>query len=185
MEVRRTKTVGQLSILPFISLATSCAVWAVYGVMLGDMTILIPNISGIAFGLWYPSVYHRYAPPTARLAPLYAGAGAIALAACVAPFALAPAAAASTVGLAGCALAVFMMASPLAVLRTDIRDRSTAALPFLPSLATFCSAASWFAYGLVVADNPMIYGPNVLGLAAAVVQLALFAIYPSKPRASA
>jgi hypothetical protein len=35
----------------------------------------------------------------------------------------------------------------------------------------------WSSYGGLVAFDPYIYGPNVLGLAATVVQLSLFAKY--------
>jgi hypothetical protein len=45
--------------------------------------------------------------------------------------------AANAIGLVGCCLAVTLMASPLAVLATVVRERSTKSMPFLVSLATF------------------------------------------------
>jgi hypothetical protein len=35
----------------------------------------------------------------------------------------------------------------------------------------------WAGYGILVAHDPYIYAPNALGLAAAVLQLSLFAKY--------
>jgi hypothetical protein len=43
--------------------------------------------------------------------------------------------------------------------------------------ATFCNASAWASYGIFVAGDPIIWGPNVLGLGAACVQLGLFAKY--------
>ena len=43
--------------------------------------------------------------------------------------------------------------------------------------ATFLSASTWGAYGLLVAQDPYIYAPNILGVLAATVQLSLFAKY--------
>ena len=73
------------------------------------------------------------------------------------------------------------MASPLAVIRTIVRDKNTSAMPFATSLATFLNASTWTGYGLLVAQDPMIWSPNLLGLAAASVQMGLFLKYPSTP----
>ena len=43
--------------------------------------------------------------------------------------------------------------------------------------ATFFNALCWGGYGLLVAFDPYIYAPNLLGLGAACIQLALFAKY--------
>ena len=42
---------------------------------------------------------------------------------------------------------------------------------------TFFNALSWSLYGLVVSKDPLIYGPNLLGLLLAIVQLLLFVIF--------
>jgi len=76
------------------------------------------------------------------------------------------------------------MASPLATIFTVIRTKSTAALPFLPSLANFFNGLTWAAYGYILAHDPIIYGPNLIGMFSAILQLGLFVIYgfpPSHP----
>lgn len=54
---------------------------------------------------------------------------------------------------------------------------SSAQLRRSPAQATFLNALSWASYGLLVAGDPIIWAPNVLGLAAATVQLGLIAKY--------
>jgi hypothetical protein len=47
----------------------------------------------------------------------------------------------------------------------------------MPRPATLFNAASWAGYGFLVAGDAMIWGPNSMGLVAALVQMALFAKY--------
>ncbi|RYY86187.1 hypothetical protein EON63_06140 [archaeon] len=48
------------------------------------------------------------------------------------------------------------MGSPLATLKTVMRDQSTAALPFGVSLMTWGNALCWSLYGLILAQDPMV-----------------------------
>jgi solute carrier family 50 protein (sugar transporter) len=132
--------------------------------------------SGLLFGLYYVNEYRKYAKE-GSMTKYYAGAGAI-VSAVAAMFALLPAAdAAHYIGLTGCTLAVILMASPLATLKTVIQTKNTSAMPFTTSLATFMNASSWTGYGLLVAHDPMVWGPNMIGFVAACVQMGLFAKY--------
>jgi hypothetical protein len=45
-EIKAKGSVGELSPLPFVSLATNCVVWVTYGALRADPTILLPNASG-------------------------------------------------------------------------------------------------------------------------------------------
>lgn len=80
-------------------------------------------------------------------------------------------------GLLGCFMAVILSGSPLATLKTVITSRSTASIPFSMSISTWLNALSWLLYGIIVANDPMIYGPNSLGLLLSSIQLSLFFAY--------
>lgn len=56
---------------------------------------------------------------------------------------LPPATAATAIGLTGCTLAVLMMSSPLAVIKTIVKEKNTSAMPFAISFATLLNATSW------------------------------------------
>lgn len=73
--------------------------------------------------------------------------------------------------------AVVLMASPLAVVGTVIKNKSTAALPFPVSLAMTMNGAAWGSYGWFVTNDLYVWLPNVLGCGAGILQLSLFAIY--------
>jgi solute carrier family 50 protein (sugar transporter) len=68
-------------------------------------------------------------------------------------------------------------ASPLAVVRTVIKDKSTASLPFFTSLVIWFNTTSWLFYGYLVANDVLIWGPNVLGFGLASLQMCLFSVY--------
>jgi solute carrier family 50 (sugar transporter) len=173
------KSVGQLSPLPFVSLLTNCIIWSFYGLLRKDSTVLVPNAIGIVSGLGCVLAYQKHAPsfPTT----LYAGASLIVLVSTL----LASMGNYNLIGSIGCGLAVIVMGSPLATLKTVIQSRSTAALPFPTSFMGFCNSLSWSAYGLLVANDVMIYGPNLVGLFLSSIQMLLFAVFGLPPSRAA
>lgn len=79
------------------------------------------------------------------------------------------------IGLAGCGIVVVMFGGPLATIKTVLKDKSTASLPFAFTLAAFVNCSLWFSYGAFVLNDAFIWAPNGLGLCSAVAQLGLFA----------
>ena len=170
-EVVRNKSVGALSPVPNIALFSNCVVWTLYGALIKDLTVFVPNGIGIVTAIYCMVEFHRFS--AIKPYKMYVAAAAV----CGACAYLASIGNASTVGLVGCAMAVLFMASPLSVVRTVIRDKSTAALPFATSLVIFFNALSWLLYGSIVAHDVLVWGPNALGFLLACVQLGLFLAY--------
>eukprot|EP01034_Spumella_vulgaris_P039500 gene39500-48808_t len=50
-------------------------------------------------------------------------------------------------------------------------------MPFSTSLVMWVNNMSWTAYGYLVADDVLIYGPNALSLLLSSLQLSLFVVY--------
>ena len=176
LKIASDKSTGQLSALPFVSLLTNCIIWTLYGYLKSDNTVLVPNAIGIIAGGFGTFMFNKYSTDK----PMKIYAVSILLSA-IASF-LAFTGNWHTLGLLGCILAVAVSGSPLATLQTVIRDRSTASLPFPTSLATWCNAFSWSLYGLMIAHDPMIFGPNLMGLTLATIQMSLFAVFGMPPK---
>lgn len=81
------------------------------------------------------------------------------------------------VGLLGACLSISVSGSPLAVIRTVLREKSTAAMPFWTSAITWLANISWIAYGLIIARDPIIWVPNIVGLVFSSTQMLLFLRY--------
>ncbi|CAG2060952.1 unnamed protein product, partial [Timema podura] len=64
-----------------------------------------------------------------------------------------------------------------------IRTKSTAMLPFPLILSGTVVTFLWLLYGIII-NNSLIQLQNVVGLTLCAIQLSLFVIYPSKPKAA-
>ena len=56
----------------------------------------------------------------------------------------------------GNVIALSFFASPLSVMKTVLKEKSTAAMPFAVSLSSFGNCVAWALYGLFVAHDPMV-----------------------------
>jgi solute carrier family 50 protein (sugar transporter) len=143
-------SVGDLSLLPFISLLTNCFIWSYYGLLTKDQTVLIPNLFGILSGAACVTAYQAVAKSVDVL--LYGGSFFIiffsTLLLYLGNFKL--------LGSLGCILCVILMGSPLATLRIVLRDKSTASLPFGISFTNWCNSLSWSLYGVVLAKDALV-----------------------------
>ncbi|EDQ92271.1 uncharacterized protein MONBRDRAFT_4695 [Monosiga brevicollis MX1] len=172
-QIMREKTTGQFSLLPFISLFTNCVIWTWYGHLLQDPTLFYSNLVGVGAGAAYTAIYLKHA--TTSHAPMLLGSAALCSSVTAGALMLPAEQVAPYIGYLGDIIAVVLMASPLAVMKTVLQERSTRAMPFVPSLATFFNAVCWSGYGIFVMGDPLIIAPNMLGALAATVQLSLFA----------
>jgi uncharacterized protein with PQ loop repeat len=69
----------------------------------------------------------------------------------------------------------------LAAIRTVLREKNTAALPFGMSIASFANCLVWFLFGYLVIQDINIWFGNLLGLIASTIQLGLFAQFGLPP----
>lgn len=170
------KSTGKLSPIPFVSLLTNCILWTYYGYIRKDLTVLVPNAIGVATGAICAYSYQKYAKETPTRVYLVS-----AIITAISTY-LALIGNWKVLGLIGCALAVSVSGSPLATFKTVLAEKSTAALPFATSCATWLNSASWLAYGTLIAHDIMIWGPNALGLFLATIQMSLFVLFGLPPK---
>jgi len=169
------KTADKLSPIPFASLFTNCIIWTLYGFLKLDNTILIPNGLGVFVSIFCLWAYHTntiHKPIKEYL---------IVALICGVCFHLVSSKQDQMIGLIGCALSVILSGSPLAVVKTVIIEKSTAALPFWTSLATWMNNVSWILYGYFVTNDKYVYLPSLLGFVLSSIQMMLFLKYPSLP----
>ncbi len=179
--IYKSKSVGSLSIIPYVSLFTNCSVWVMYTMITEDYTVMWPNLAGVFTGLGCTCIYHIYSFDN-HLNTYVVSFALIALS-----LQFATKLDTNSIGIEGCILATILMGSPLATVGTVLRERSTAALPLYPSLFTWCNAASWSLYGILISKDVMIWSPNVAGLILATIQMFMFVLFglpPTKKRSS-
>lgn len=180
--IKANNTTGDLPLVPYVSMAINGVLWLVYGLLVAQPTIWVPNISGAIFGSYYWYTFAKYCPPSFPMKTYYAvGAGAIS-----AIFAIAalcePATAANLLGLGGNVVVVAMFGGPLVAIQTVLREKNTKALPFGMCVATFINCSLWASYGWFVVNDPYVWFCNGLGLLSSIVQLSLFARFGLPPK---
>lgn len=174
LQIHREGSTGTLSPFPYASMIANCSVWAVFGIMHNSMACIIPNVTGFLFGVTYLAFFAGNTKQSMR--STYAGVATIlgGLAFSVATYGRA---AAPAIGAFGAIFCFVLMASPLATVRTVIKTKSTASMPFPMVVGTFMDSLSWCLLGMIVLKEPNLYMPNIGGLIAALMQLSLFVIY--------
>jgi len=170
--IQEAKSTLKLPALPFLSMATQCAIWLGYGLLLESRPIIVPNIIGFMLGVWYTHVFHSYFRGNLKhLQQLYAGCACILGGLGLFMFVLDEGSAKTLLGVVAASGSVVFSASPLAAIFTVIRSQTTDAMPLQTSLMLFCNGWLWAAFGLLVADNAAIWVPNLLGGIAGTLQL--------------
>lgn len=176
--VQRKGDVGDMPLLPYAAMSVNGIGWITYGVLAGEPTIWVPNITAFLFGSYYWYVYAQNT--TQSMVPWVGGAaGAIGLigylgttdsmvAGFEPKFAL---------GVLLNAVVVAMFGGPLQAIKGVIDSKDTSSIPFPFAFATFANCLTWSAYGLLVINDPMVYVCNLLGLGSAIAQLGCHAKY--------
>lgn len=179
---RDSGTTGDVSIAPYSMMVANGTLWFTYGALLSNPTIMLPNVTAIGMGAGYCLTFMRYRSPQAVVAPYLATSGAI-IAATVGAAATMPISTSTNiVGYLGCGVCVAMFAGPLASMSAVIRDRSAASIPLGFTLFSTLNTTVWLGYGALVLGDPFIWGPNTLGLASSLTQLALIARFGTAAR---
>lgn len=174
LTIKKLKSVGKSSPLTFMTMLVNCVVWAAYGCLRQDSTVFWPNLSGIFVSIFCLHSFHLFSPAISQ--GWYAVISSTIIAAVVLLFTGNYA----LLGSIGCILSMCVTASPLAVLKTVLEEKSTRVMPFRTCVTMWINSFSWSLYGYLIAHDFNIYGPNSVSFILSSLQMALFAIYGSK-----
>lgn len=177
-QIKKDGDVGDMPLLPYAAMAVNGVGWVAYGLLQGQPTIWVPNITAFGFGVYYWYTYSQYMKAS-NVPWLAGGAGCVvaigALASATEPimgydpkFIL---------GLYLNAVVVAMFGGPLMAIKGVIDTKDTSSIPILFSVATFVNCTVWTAFGVLVVNDPMVWFCNTLGLGSAIAQLSCHAMY--------
>lgn len=191
-KIKAQGSTGDIDSLPFVSMAVNCSVWCAYGAFMENMTIIVPNVTGLVLGVGYTMFYHQNATDTAMatLQSRYAiGAGIVAAVGALtvgkvsgALDAIGGVPVEQVLGVSAAIFSIVLMSSPLGALARVVKTQDASSMNTAMSVFILANASSWTLFGLLVADDPNCWVPNALGAASAVVQLALIARYSGAER---
>ncbi|XP_063619961.1 sugar transporter SWEET1 [Cydia splendana] len=155
-----------------------------YGFILRDDTMIRVNFFGIALSIVYLSIYFCYTKEKVK-AWFELGLWGAFTAGVISYVQMAdPAVVENHLGTILTAFMFYLIASPLFGLKQIIAKQSTEGLPFPMILSGTVVTFMWLLYGIILKNNFLVL-QNSIALALSSAQLALFVIYPTKPKAAA
>jgi solute carrier family 50 protein (sugar transporter) len=187
-QIKRDRSVGNLPLLPYSSMASSAFLWSTYGILKSEPNIWVTNLLGLVFASYYFFQFVQFAPKSSPTLPgsveqHVQGFGAIVITASllvVSGLSIAI----HIIGMAAVVLCLAMFGSPLAALKVVVQSKSSDAIPLPFTLASVVNCFAWTVYGLFSMNDPNIYITNGLGLFFTLAQLALKFIYPANGRSA-
>lgn len=84
----------------------------------------------------------------------------------------------ATVGIVVNINLLFFYAAPLQTIMTVVSEKNSESIHRPLMWMNWLNTSFWVLYGLVARDDPVIYGPNAVGLLFGIIQGALCCIYP-------
>lgn len=184
---------GDFDALPLVSIGFNGLQWCFYGLfawwITGNhafMILLYANVCGAISGSFYTYSFHhlcRSEKGFRWLCRYYNVIVGILLVQVLAALALPMRQAMFFEGFMASFCSVAVTISPIACLPTVLRTGSTEAMPVELAFVSFVSSVLWLTCGVMLRDWWIII-PNIVGILAGMVAMALLIIYPNKARMS-
>lgn len=186
----RRKSVGSLPLMPYTALLSDSLLWLCFGLLVTDVRIIVTHVFGLSLALTYSLAYAwTYSssgdPSNLGILPgtlkQHASFNLTVLMTAICIIIFTPhSTARNIIGFGADMGSLFMYAGPLSAVRTVLREKnaSSIALPF--TIACLCNGFCWFAYGWFVLREIILWGPSIIGLILASIQLALICHFGNK-----
>ena len=180
-KIYRKGGTGDISAFPFVANFTSASLWLRYGILQSLEVLILTNSIGALLNFFYLILFYYF---TSRknhfMRTIFIDMTFIFSVLYYVKYRQIDInLAANHLGKVCAMLSVLAYGAPLASLKDVIRTRSTECLSFPYIFFNFVVAVEWVIYGGLLNDI-YIQIPNFLGFCLAIVQLALFCIYPSR-----
>lgn len=186
--IYKTKTTGEMPLLPIVCMFTNCHMWVMYGLFVDDVFPLSTSMFiGECFALVYTIIFTVHADDRKKAFRIITVAlCAVALATLYAVIAYAGVTGQSNhsiglvLGYVGIATTLVFFSSPLATIRRVLRTKSAASIPIpLCAMGMTCNTL-WVIYALIIMDA-FILVPNAVALCFTLSQVLLYIKYnPNK-----
>ncbi|XP_031569087.1 sugar transporter SWEET1-like [Actinia tenebrosa] len=176
------RSTENIQFLPFVTTLANCFLWATYGVLKSDSTLMVVNSVGASLQIIYILCFLYF---TSHKTTQMKFLGFLSLAGLIVylymmHFITENKSRTYQMGKLCTVVTITMMASPLATMAKVFRTKSTESMQFPFSLMITIVSFIWVCYGFAV-DDSNIQLPNAIGVILGLLQLLLFYLYPFKP----
>uniref|UniRef100_K3X1W4 Sugar transporter SWEET1 n=1 Tax=Globisporangium ultimum (strain ATCC 200006 / CBS 805.95 / DAOM BR144) TaxID=431595 RepID=K3X1W4_GLOUD len=184
--IHMTKVIGEVSVLPLLSMWGCASIWVIYGFMTSSVfPVVVTNAIGMFCALSYIVVYWRHTTEKKYVMKLFTFVG-FGLA-CITLYAVLAASgvtnqtnkqAGKIIGFVADAVNIILYASPFETMKKIVQTKNSSSLPISFCFVTMINCTLWVLYGII--DNDMfVLTPNALGFVFSVIQVTLYVKYKS------
>lgn len=181
-DIRKKGSTEGFTVGPFLGGAVFSLLNIQFGQMLMDDAMIKVNFIGLALNVVYVCAFYLYTagPGKTKVWGQIGLAGAVAVGILSYTQYEDPELVQFRFGIILTVILLLLIGMPLLGLGEIIKSKSTEGLPFPIIFSGSLVSLSWLLYGTILRNNFLVV-QNLIALALGSVQLALFAIYPSKP----
>lgn len=181
-KILKKKSTGELDGLAYVMLLYSSFLWLVYGMLIENTAVVLPNFSGLTLGFIYTVSYHKYCKNMwlkQKLYSYYKICGLVTFLMYVFIYFMTFEQYVLSAGLLASVSSVINFGAPLSSLREVIKKRDTASIPLEMTLGSLTCSFLWLLYGMTLRDAFLII-PNLGGFLLGLMQIVLIVIYANK-----
>jgi len=163
------KEIGKVPLLPFICMALNSLLWGIYGFAVWNSHVFATAVFGFSFASYYLVIYYFLVVDKDEFAHVLMIAALFFIGIVFylvehrhqAPY---------NIGVVASGINILLYGSPAAELPMICRTGNTESMPLGYSFASFVASMFWWAYGIVIDDQFLIW-PNAIGAAFGIMQL--------------
>ncbi|KAF1774081.1 SWEET sugar transporter [Phytophthora cactorum] len=190
--IHKTRSTGEVPILPVVSLFANCYMWVLYSYLVNNIFPLFAvTLFGIATSTVFISIYYRWTKDRLYVVKVCSIA-LVLLAIGTLYYILAmngitdqsEAAIEKTLGFIAIAFNLVLYASPLESMKTVVQTKNASSMPISISATFLVNVVLWVIFAVAVSDM-FVLVPNAIGTFLCAIQVVLYIIYrPGRTGAS-
>ncbi|VDK52803.1 unnamed protein product [Anisakis simplex] len=178
INIYKRRGTKDISGAPFLMGVLGASYWLRYGLLKMDYAMITVNITAVTLMTSYLIFYFFYTTPKLMIS-LEISAIVFMISIMAFLVQIYGNSVIHPLGFACMTFNIINFGAPLAGLRVVLRQRSCETLPLPLCTANFAVSSQWCLYGVLIRDIYLVI-PNGIGMTLALIQLALFVIFPMK-----
>ena len=187
-EALKTNNANALNSLVYSMMIVNGSIWMIYGCLIKNWFVFLANFSSIPLSVYYYTASimvqssNGESFQTSKNAAfiLMTGESLVFLTTGIALISgITAETGISLMGAVATAIVLLFIASPLSSLYHVISTKSASSIDPRLAIAQLLNGFLWLLYGICISD-PVVFGPNIIGILVATTQLILKRIYPEK-----
>uniref|UniRef100_A0A915BLB3 Sugar transporter SWEET1 n=1 Tax=Parascaris univalens TaxID=6257 RepID=A0A915BLB3_PARUN len=178
VNIYKRRSTKDISGAPFLMGVLGASYWLRYGLLKMDFAMITVNVTAVSLMASYLIFYFFFTQPKLMIS-LEISAVLFMISIMAFLVQIYGHSIIHPLGFACMTFNIINFGAPLAGLRVVLRQRNCETLPLPLCIANFAVSSQWCLYGVLIKDIYLII-PNGIGMSLAIIQLALFVIFPMR-----